>query len=296
MTFRNHRFSRLELLVGKEGLGRFRNKHVMIVGIGGVGSYAAEALARAAVGKITLVDHDEVCATNVNRQLHALTDTVGQKKVLLMAERIKKINPLCEVNAIAEHHHPEKGDEIFDKAEQLSGAKIDAVLDCIDTLVPKVDLILRAKAKGIHVISSLGSASKLDPSKIKMGDIKDSKIDPFAKAVRLKLREKGVTTGVRVVYSTEKPIDPEKIVPGSEWQCICPTIAKEFGACVHKRYMLGTISYLPPMFGMWMASDLIQQWLAGVDLTKREEKVAIPTFLELEKIMRLGQTPNLQNV
>jgi tRNA A37 threonylcarbamoyladenosine dehydratase len=260
----------------------------MVVGVGGVGSFAAEALGRAAVGKITLVDHDEVCVTNVNRQLHAFTDTVGQKKVTLMADRLRKINPLSEIHAICEHHHPDKGDALFDEAERLAGAKVDAVLDCIDTLVPKADLLERCIRKGIPVVSSMGSASRLDPSKIRSGDISETRIDPFARQVRNKLRDKGITTGVRCVYSVEKPIDPEQAVPGSEWHCICPTIMKEFGACQHKRVMLGTISYLPPMFGLWLTSELLLNWLEGIDFTQRETFDHVPTFQELQKAMALG--------
>jgi tRNA A37 threonylcarbamoyladenosine dehydratase len=288
MAFRNHRFSRLELLIGREGLGRFRGKHVLVVGVGGVGGFAAEALGRAAVGKITLMDHDEVCVTNVNRQIHAFTDTVGHKKVDLMADRLKKMNPHCVVNSIAEHHHPEKGDFLFEEAERLAGAKVDAVLDCIDTLIPKADLIERCVRKGIPVVSSMGSASRLDPSKIRAGDISETKIDPFARQVRSKLRDKGITSGVRCVYSIEKPIDPEQAVPGSEWHCICPTIEKQFGACQHKRVMLGTISYLPPMFGLWLTSELLREWLEGVDFANRETFENVPTFEELKKAMTLG--------
>lgn len=290
MAFRNHRFSRLELLVGREGLTRFRNKHVMIVGVGGVGSYAAEALARAAVGKLTFVDHDEVCATNVNRQIHAFTDTVGKKKVELMAERVKRINPLAEAFAVAEHHHPDKGNFIFEEAERLAGQPVDAVLDCIDTLVPKVDLIRRCIEKKIICVTAMGSASKLDPSKIRVGPIEETKVDPLAKQVRLKLRECGVTSteGVSAVYSIEKSLQPEQTVPGTEWTCICPTIEKEFGACVHKRLMLGTISYLPPMFGMWMASELLRGWLEGVELESREALPHLPTYDEFRRVMNLG--------
>jgi len=288
MAFRNHRFSRLELLIGREGLGRFRSHHVLVVGVGGVGSFAAEALGRAAVGHITLVDHDEVCVTNVNRQLHAFTDTVGQKKVHLMADRLRKINPLCEVNVIAEHHHPDKGDFIFEEAARLAGKPVDSVLDCIDTLVPKVDLLARCVAKQLPVVSSMGSASKLDPSKIRVGDLSETKIDPFARQVRNKLRDRGIEKGIRCIYSLEKPIDPEQAVPGTEWHCICPTIQKEFGACQHKRVMLGTISYLPPMFGLWMVSDLLQGWLEGVDLTQRDTFTHTPTYDDLKKAMKLG--------
>lgn len=289
MAFRNHRFSRLELLVGKEGLGRFRNLHVLIVGAGGVGGFAAEAIARAAIGKVTVVDHDEVCVTNVNRQIHAFTDTVGKKKVNLLVERLQKINPLASYHGITEHHHPDKGDFIFEEAEKLAGQPVDAVIDCIDTLIPKVDLIVRSKNKNIPIWSSMGSASRMDPSQIKCADISETRVDKFAKQIRLKLREMGITNGVRVVYSTEEAIDPEQAVPGTEWQCICPTVEKEFGACQHKRVMLGTISYIPPIFGMWLAGDLLQHYLQGIDFNNRDTFEKVPTYDEFKKVLKLGQ-------
>lgn len=289
MSFRNHRFSRLELLVGREGLNRFRNLHILIVGVGGVGGFAAEAIARAAVGKVTVVDHDEICVTNVNRQIHAFSDTVGKKKATLLIERLQKINPHAHYNAISEHHHPDKGDFIFEEAERLAGQPVDAVIDCIDTLIPKVDLIARTKKLEIPIWSSMGSASRLDPSQIKCADISETKIDPFAKQIRIKLREIGITTGVRVIFSTEEPIDPEQAVPGTEWHCICPTIEKEFGACQHKRVMLGTISYLPPIFGMWLAGDLLQHYLKGINFKNRDTFEKFPTFDEFKKVLKLGQ-------
>jgi tRNA A37 threonylcarbamoyladenosine dehydratase len=289
MAFKNHRFSRLELLVGREGLNRFRGKHVVIFGVGGVGSFAAEGIARSAVGKITLIDHDEVCVTNVNRQLHAFTDTVGEKKVELMAERVRRINPLLEVFAIAEHHHPDKGDALLDEAANRAGQPVDLVLDCIDTLAPKVDLLERCIKRKIPVISSMGAASRLDPSQIQIADISETKVDPFAKQVRTKLRERGIHSGIPTVFSTEIPIDPEQAVPGTEWHCICPTIEKQFGACQHKRVMLGTISYLPAMFGLWMVSAATRQWLEGVDLSHRDTFEHTPTFEELQRAMSLGK-------
>ncbi len=287
MTFRNHRFSRLELLTGKEGLNRFRNLHIMIVGVGGVGSFAAEAIVRAAVGTVTLVDHDEICITNVNRQLHAFSDTVGQKKVSLLSDRLKKVNPLLNIIPIVEHHHPEKGNFIFEEAERIAGTKIDAVIDCIDTLLPKVDLIERCLQLNIPLWSSMGSASRLDPSKIACGDISETRVDPFAKQMRLKLREKGITTGFRAIYSTEEAIDPEQAVPGTEWQCICPTIEKEFGACQHKRVMLGTISYMPPIFGMWLSGDLLQYFLKDINFNERQTFKKLPNFNEMKRGMNL---------
>lgn len=291
MAFKNHRFSRLELLVGREGLNRYRGKHVVIFGVGGVGSFVAEGLARAAVGKITLVDHDEVCVTNVNRQLHAFTDTVGEKKVDLMAERLRRINPLLEVFPIAEHHHPEKGHALLDEAARLAGQPVDLVMDCIDTLAPKVDLLERCVKANMPVISSMGAASRLDPAQIRISDISETKVDPFAKQVRTKLRERGINEGIPTVFSTEMPIDPEQAVPGTEWHCICPTIEKQFGACQHKRVMLGTISYMPAMFGLWMVSAATRQWLEGVDLTKRDTFEHTPTFEELQRAMSLAGQP-----
>ena len=288
MAFRNHRFSRMELLVGRQGINIFRNKHVVIFGVGGVGSFVAEGIARAAVGKITLIDHDEVCVTNVNRQLHAFTDTVGQKKVELMAERLPRINPHLEVFPIAEHHHPEKGNSLIERAEKLAGQKVDLVFDCIDTLAPKVDLLERCVQLGIPVISSMGTASRLDPSLIHEADISETKIDPFAKQVRTKLRDRGIVSGVKVIFSSETPIDPEQAVPGTEWTCICPTIEKQFGACQHKRVMLGTISYMPAMFGMWMVSAATRLWLKVVDLSQRETFEHTPTYEELQRAMLLG--------
>jgi tRNA A37 threonylcarbamoyladenosine dehydratase len=283
MAFRNHRFSRLELLTGKQGLDHIRNLHIMVVGVGGVGSFAAEAIARSAIGTLTLVDHDEVCVTNVNRQLHAFTDTVGHKKVELMVDRLKRINPLAQYTGIPEHHHPDKGDFIFEEAEKITGKKVDAVIDCIDTLVPKVDLIERCIKKGIPIWSSMGSASRVDPSKIACADISETKMDPFAREIRSKLRDKGITKGFRAVFSTEEPIEPEQAVPGTEWKCICPTIEKEFGACQHKRVMLGTISYIPSMFGMWLAGDLLQHYLSEVDFKNRETFKKTPNFDEFKR-------------
>lgn len=288
MAFRNHRFSRMELLVGREGMSRFRQKHVAVFGVGGVGSFAAEGIARAAVGKLTLIDHDEVCVTNVNRQLHAFTDTVGQKKVTLMEERLRKVNPHLEIFAFAEHHHPEKGNQLIEAAVEKAGAPIDLVLDCIDTLAPKVDLLERCVRLGIPVISSMGAASRLDPSLIQCADISQTKVDPFAKQVRTKLRERGIDQGITTIFSTEDPIDPEQAVPGTEWQCICPTIEKQFGACQHKRVMLGTISYMPALFGLWMVSAATRQWLEGLDLSHRETFQHTPTFEEMQRAMSLG--------
>jgi tRNA A37 threonylcarbamoyladenosine dehydratase len=209
-----------------------------------------------------------------------------------MAERIQKINPLVEVLAITHHHHPDKGDEIFERATQWAGQAPDAVCDAIDTLIPKVDLLERCIQKGIPVISSMGSASRSDPSQIKILDISKTRVDPFAKAVRLKLKQRGITKGIPCVHSSEVPLDPEQIVLGTEWLCICPNIIKEFGACQHKRYMLGTTSFLPPMFGMWMASYWLRKWVEGVERNLVPEKEYIPTFSEMERAMRAAEWPS----
>jgi tRNA A37 threonylcarbamoyladenosine dehydratase len=205
-----------------------------------------------------------------------------------MAERLPRINPHLEVYPLAEHHHPEKGNSLLEQAEKQAGQKVDLVFDCIDTLAPKVDLLERCVKLGIPVISSMGTASRLDPALIHEADISETKIDPFAKQVRTKLRERGIASGVKVIFSSETPIDPEQAVPGTEWKCICPTIEKQFGACQHKRVMLGTISYIPAMFGMWMVSAATKLWLKDVDLSNRETFEHTPTYEELQRAMLLG--------
>ncbi|MBC8018585.1 MAG: tRNA threonylcarbamoyladenosine dehydratase, partial [Verrucomicrobia bacterium] len=198
-----HRLSRTELLIGQSGLERLRNSHVLICGIGGVGSYAAEALGRAGVGRITLVDYDDICLTNVNRQIHALGSTVGQQKVEVMAARLRDINPAAEIIAVKAFFSREN-------AGQLLSPRPDYVLDAIDHFTAKVALITICREQNIPVISSMGAANKLDPTKIHVADIAETKNCRMARSMRKILRKAGISSGVKVVYSTEghRELDP----------------------------------------------------------------------------------------
>jgi tRNA threonylcarbamoyladenosine dehydratase len=254
---RLHCFSRTELLIGKAGLNILKSKHVMICGIGGVGSYAAEALGRAGVGRITLVDFDDICLTNINRQIHALSSTVGKAKVDAMATRLRDINPAMEVIPVKEFFSG-------DNAASLLDPKPDYVLDAIDHFTAKAALIKTCREQDIPVISSMGAANKLDPSKIMVADISETSKCRMARSMRKILRASGITKGVQVVYSTEehRELDPASSAAcGSD--CICPNKADQQFRCEHRRVILGSISFIPSIFGLTMAGHVVNELLAA---------------------------------
>ena len=231
-------FSRTALLLGDAGLQRLAVARVLVAGVGGVGSYAVEALARAGVGGLTLVDSDTVQASNINRQLHALTTTVGQPKVMVMAERLLQINPGLLVTPRQELITPEN-------ISSLLAPGYDLVLDAIDTLSAKLALLQNCVERKIPVISSMGAAGKLDPTRIQIADIADSQGCRLARKLRKELRRSGISSGVTVVYSDE-PCSLERLgEPEAEGE----------------RRPLGTISYLPAAFGLFMASAAIKRLL-----------------------------------
>ncbi|MEK5398848.1 tRNA threonylcarbamoyladenosine dehydratase [Paenibacillus sp. FSL K6-2859] len=206
-----HQFSRTELAIGPEGLEIMKNSTVAVLGIGGVGGMAVEALARTGIGRLILIDKDSVDITNVNRQIHALTTTVGQKKAELMVERVKLINPECEAIALNMFYTEETYEELFK-------LKPDYVLDASDTIIYKVHLIKECLSRGIPMISSMGAANKMDPTRFQVADISKTTYDPIARVIRQKLRKEGIKKGVKVVFSTEPPMKPrqdvtDKIVP-----------------------------------------------------------------------------------
>jgi tRNA threonylcarbamoyladenosine dehydratase len=254
MTMALHRFSRTELLVGTDGLENFKRRHVMICGIGGVGSYAAEALGRAGIGRISLVDFDDICLTNVNRQLHALTSTVGQSKVEVMATRLRDINPAAEIL-------PVKAFFSRENAEQLLTPRPDYVLDAIDHFTAKAALITICREQGIPVISSMGAANKLDPTKIHVADISATRNCRMARSMRKMLRKTGIASGVQVVYSTEghRELSPAASHCGTE--CICPNRGDQVFSCDNRRVILGSISYIPSIFGLTMAGVVVNELL-----------------------------------
>lgn len=250
-----HRFSRTELLIGKEGLAVLANCHVMICGIGGVGSYAAEALGRAGVGKITLVDFDDICLTNINRQIHALSSSVGLSKVEAMAVRLRDINPAAKIVPLKEFFSKENAELLLEDAP-------DYVLDAIDHFTAKAALITTCRQKNIPVISSMGAANKLDPAKIEVADISASKNCRMARSMRKILKNSDITSGVQVVYSTElhRELDPATAsICGTD--CICPNRAEQAFRCEHRRVILGSISYIPSIFGLMMAGTVANKLL-----------------------------------
>ena len=249
-----HRFSRTQLLIGREGIETLSQRSVMICGIGGVGSYAAEALGRAGVGRITLVDFDDICLTNVNRQIHALSSTVGQPKVEVMAARLRDINPAAEIVAV-------KAFFSQDNADQLLSPRPDYVLDAIDHFTAKAALITTCREQGIPVISSMGAANKLDPGKVHVADISATRNCRMARSMRKILRKSGITTGVQVVYSTEEHRELDPSSSGCGTDCICPNREEQTFRCEHRRVILGSISYLPSIFGLTMAGVVVNELL-----------------------------------
>ncbi|MTI80091.1 MAG: tRNA threonylcarbamoyladenosine dehydratase [Firmicutes bacterium] len=229
----SHRFTRTEMLIGTEGLKKLATKKVAVFGVGGVGSYAVEALARAGVGELLLVDFDKVDITNINRQLHALEKTINQPKVELMAQRVMLINPEIKVNAIQEFYTPENG-------SQFVSVDLDYVVDAIDDTKGKLDLIKRCIENNIPVVSSMGAGNKMDPTAFKVADISETSVCPLAKVVRKGLRQLGISSGVKVVYSTETPIKPE---PVGEHSGKLPP---------------GSISFVPAAAGLALASIVVK--------------------------------------
>ncbi len=258
-TDTQHRFSRTELLIGKEGLERLYTAKVAVIGLGGVGSYIVEALTRAGIGRIVLVDFDEVCLTNTNRQIHAVTGNYGRSKVEVMTERVKAINPEAEVSAKNAFLTSENLDQIID-------AGVSYVADAIDTVWSKVALIEHCYKNRIPVISAMGTGNKFDPTAFRIDDISKTHTCPLAKAVRKALREKGITKGVKVVYSPEQPVESRSDVLTCHNGCICPQHGEDqVWNCTKRRKIPGSMPYLPPIAGLIMAGAIIRDILRQED-------------------------------
>ncbi|WP_054027267.1 ThiF family adenylyltransferase [Bacillus sp. FJAT-28004] len=249
-----HQFSRTELAIGPEGLALMKGSTVAVLGIGGVGGIAAEALARTGVGRIILVDKDVVDITNVNRQIHALTTTVGQVKSELMRDRIKLINPECDVIALRMFYTEETFEQFFEYP-------LDYVVDASDTISYKIHLIKQCLERKIPIISSMGAANKMDPTKFQVVDISQTHTDPLARVIRTKLRKEGIKRGVKVVFSTELPMKPredvtKKIVPEN-----APDIRKA-------KQPPASNAFVPPVAGLIMVSVVVKDLLVagGIEL------------------------------
>jgi len=246
----NKIYERNELIWGKEAQQLLFNKHVAVFGVGGVGSFSAEALARAGIGKITIIDFDEVSETNINRQLLACSSNIGEKKTFLMKERIKNINPAIEVNAIDDFCSPVLTEKIFSE-------QIDYVIDAIDTLKAKIDLIEDCFNKNIPVISSLGAGNRLDPTQLYTADISEinPRRCPFARNIVNKLKKRGITQGLPVVISSEKPAVIEKKLSHVE-------IKTQSGECIEfKKFIPGSSPFVPPVAGYIMASYIVRDFI-----------------------------------
>lgn len=244
-----HAFHRTELLLGQEGYARLEGASVCVIGLGGVGSHAAEALARSGVGHLTLVDFDHVCLTNLNRQVHALRSTVGQSKADLMAARCKDIHPKLDVRGMATFYGPETRDQVFDRP-------YDAVLDCIDHMATKLHLLQTCVERDIPVWSAMGAGGRMDPTRVRVTDIEETNTDPFARIVRKNLREVGIERGIRAVWSDEPPHDVDAEVEAA-FKCICPDKAGTPYSCDRRFQVQGTVAWMPPVFGLVMAAAVV---------------------------------------
>ena len=242
-------FSRTEMLIGTAAMEKLATSHVMVFGIGGVGSFTVEALVRAGVGKLTLVDDDCVCLTNINRQLHATTQTIGRSKVEVMKERVLGINPQAKVTAIQKFYLPENAEEFF-------AEKCNYIVDAIDTVTAKIDLVIRSQAKGIPIICSLGAGNKMDPTRFEVADLFKTSVCPLAKVLRYELRTRGVKS-LKVVYSREKPLVPG-YEPDSDCRAedSCPEGTKRIGSS--RRQIPGSISFVPSVAGLILAGEVIK--------------------------------------
>jgi tRNA A37 threonylcarbamoyladenosine dehydratase len=228
------KFKRTELLIGKDGLDRLQGSCVAVFGLGGVGSYIAEALARSAVGKLILVDNDMICESNINRQLIALTSTIGKAKVTAAAERIREINPCIQILPLQMFYTAENA-ESFD----MNG--IDYIADAIDTVSSKLELIERADKRNIPIISCMGTGNKLDPTKFEIADIYKTSVCPLARVMRYELKKRGIKK-LKVLFSTEPPVTHKSVI--EEQTC--------------KRVTPGSISFVPSVAGLIIAGEIIK--------------------------------------
>ena len=248
-----NQFSRTELLLGKEAMDKLQNSRVAVFGIGGVGGYVCEALVRSGIGAFDLIDDDKVCLTNLNRQIIATKKTVGQYKTEVMRDRILEINPKAEVIIHNCFYLPENADD-FDFSEY------DYVVDAVDTVTAKLELIMRAKESGTPVISSMGAGNKLDASAFRVADIYKTKVCPLAKVMRMELKKRGVKK-LKVVYSEEQPIRPvEDMAISCRSHCICPPGAKH--KCTERRDIPGSVAFVPSVVGLIIAGEVVKDLTA----------------------------------
>lgn len=242
-------FSRTELLLGKEGMERLKNARVAVFGVGGVGGYVCEALVRSGVGSFDLIDDDKVCLTNLNRQIIATRSTVGKYKVDVMKERMLDINPDVQVETYKCFFLPENADD-------FPFAEYDYVVDAVDTVTAKIELVMKCQSMGVPIISSMGAGNKLDASAFQVADIYKTKMCPLAKVMRRELKKRGVKK-LKVVYSEEKPTRPiEDMAISCRTHCICPPGAAH--KCTERRDIPGSVAFVPSVAGLIVAGEVVK--------------------------------------
>lgn len=250
-------FSRTQLLLGAEAIEKFKNSRVAVFGIGGVGGFVVEGLVRSGIGAFDLIDDDKVCLTNLNRQIIATRKTVGKYKVDVMKERILEINPDADVTTHKCFYLP-------DTAEEFDFSAYDYVVDAVDTVSAKIELIMRAKEANVPIISCMGAGNKLDPTRFEVTDIYKTSVCPLAKVMRRELKKRGIKK-LKVVYSKEEPIKPiEDMSISCKKNCICPPGAEH--KCTERRAIPGSVSFVPSVAGLIIAGEILK------DIAKTCEK------------------------
>ena len=256
-----NQFSRTQLLLGEEAMEKLKNSRVAIFGIGGVGGYVCEALVRSGVGHFDLIDHDKVCLTNINRQIIATRKTIGKYKTDVMKERMLDINPDVDVTVHQCFFLPENAEEFHFEA-------YDYVVDAVDTVTAKLELVMKCREKGVPIISSTGAGNKLDASAFRVADIYKTKMCPLAKVMRRELKKRGVKN-LKVVYSEEKPTRPlEDMSISCRSNCICPPGAEH--KCTERRDIPGSVAFVPSVAGLIIAGEVVK------DLTHRSRGDRLP--------------------
>lgn len=242
-------FSRTELLLGKDSMEKLKNSRVAVFGIGGVGGYVCEALVRSGVGAFDLIDDDKVCLTNLNRQIIATRKTVGKYKTEVMRDRILEINPQADVRLHQCFFLPENSDE-------FPFEEYDYVVDAVDTVTAKIELVMKAQAMNVPIISSMGAGNKLDGSMFRVADIYKTKVCPLAKVMRRELKKRGVKK-LKVVYSEEMPTRPiEDMAISCRSNCICPPDAEH--KCTERRDIPGSVAFVPSVAGLIIAGEVVK--------------------------------------
>jgi tRNA threonylcarbamoyladenosine dehydratase len=274
----HRRFDRTERLVGERGMAALMDAHVVVVGVGGVGGYAIECLVRSGIGELTIIDFDDVCITNSNRQIHTLRNTVGESKVAVMAERARLINPRLKLHAREVFY------EAANEAELLpDDGSVAFVVDAIDNVTAKCALLDRCRRLGIPVVAAMGAAARLDSTKVRVADLRDTYNDPFARSVRGVLRRKhgwdlDEPTGVLAVFSIERPTPPATLRwdrDDGSYVCVCPPKEDRGHDCDDRRQIEGTFAHVVGAFGMACASVVLNSLAgSGPDVVRRPDRPA----------------------